>query len=120
MFRHTMAQRCADVRGQKSTRSRPEVLKSKVLRFQLFRAQGCKRVDAHGPASNDPSEVFFKVRVHRARSWIRASPSTHSSTLSAQIRNPPQLGGRGTTTSGVLAPRAGPSRFGLSESTGAS
>ena len=46
--------------------------------------QGCRRVAVHAPASKKPLGCSLSVRVQRARSWTRASPSTQSSTLSAQ------------------------------------
>ena len=47
-----------------------------------------------GQATSDLAEPApgrsLKVRVQRARSWMRNSPSTHSSTASGYRRNPPQ------------------------------
>ncbi len=48
--------------------------------------QGCSRVTDQGPGCMLPSGPRCRLRVQRARSWMRASPSTHSSTASAHSR----------------------------------
>ena len=64
--------------------------------FIRYRSQGCKRVTDQGEPGAPGRSA--KERVQRARSWMRNSPSTHSSTASAHRRYPPQWGGRGTST----------------------
>ena len=62
---------------------------------------GCKRVTVHLVAASRSCRRSG-IRVQRARSWIRNSPSTHNSTASTFMRNPPQYGGRGTSTCDML------------------
>src|ERR1700727_849684 len=57
--------------------------------------QGCKRVAVQAAAATALPDSG-SGRVQRARSWMRYSPSTQSSTASKYRRKPPQLGGRGT------------------------